>query len=183
MDSGMRMTTQICAGSANPAKVAAVREVFPPGEGFQVTYREAPSGVAVQPWSDDETRAGAVHRAQWLIRQEAASVAIGLEGGVYEGGGSLWLCNWGSLATAGGAVLTAAGGRVALPAPIADALREGVSLGTAVDRWTCREDVNRHEGAIGVLTAGMVSRTELFAHVVRLLLGQARCAGVLPAHG
>ncbi|MDN3516455.1 DUF84 family protein [Aquisalimonas lutea] len=181
MDTGMRATTRICAGSANPAKVAAVRQVFTAAEGFRVTYREAPSGVAAQPWGDDETRAGAIHRAQWLIRQGAAPVAVGLEGGVQEGGGSLWLCTWGALATSGDTVVTAGGGRVALPGPIADALCRGVSLGTAVDRWMGRQGINRDEGAIGVLTAGTVTRTELFAHVARLLLGQARCAGILPA--
>ena len=163
-------------GSTNPAKLDAVQAVFTTERGFTVVARDAPSGVAEQPRSDDETRAGAVNRAHWLVRQPDVDLGLGLEGGLIIHGGDMWLCNWGALATRSGHLVVASGARVPLPQAMArDLAPESAALGDVVDAWAGREGVRQREGAIGLLTAGEVSRAELLRHIVQLLYGQWRC--------
>ena len=165
-------------GSTNPAKLDAVQAVFTPERGFTVVAREAPSGVAVQPRSDDETRAGAVNRAHWLVRQPQVELGLGLEGGLISQAGDTWLCNWGALATEAGHLLVASGARIPLPQSMARSLEpEGAELGDVVDAWAGQKGLRQREGAIGILTAGEVSRADLLRHIVQLLYGQWRYLG------
>ncbi|SEP11739.1 DUF84 family protein [Aquisalimonas asiatica] len=164
-------------GSTNPAKLDAVQAVFTPDQGFTVVARSAPSGVADQPRSDDETRTGAVNRAHWLVRQPGVELGLGLEGGLVDHAGDMWLCNWGALATSRGHLLVASGARIPLPRELAQSLRKGGELGDVVDSWSGREGVRHREGAIGILTEGEVSRADLLGHIVRLLFGQWRYLG------
>lgn len=161
---------KIAIGSRNPAKIEAVTSVFPEAEDF--AYLEVPSNVSAQPRSDEETRSGAVNRAIQCARSEDDVFGIGLEGGVMKVEGILYLCNWGALAAPGGKIYTASGGRIPLPKEIEDALNEGKELGDIMDAYAKRQDVRKKEGAIGIFTNEMVSRKEMFAHVVKLLRGQ-----------
>ncbi len=52
----------------------------------------ASSGVAEQPFSDEETVLGAVNRARNALRLVKADIGIGLEGGVVETGHGLFFC-------------------------------------------------------------------------------------------
>ncbi|MDZ5783410.1 DUF84 family protein [Marinococcus luteus] len=158
---------KVMVGSKNAVKVAAVRQVLSPD--FSVAGMSAASGVNDQPFSDQETREGAVNRS-WHA-QKYADIGIGLEGGVQPEGKDIYLCSWGAL-TDGTAVWTAGGARILLPERIAVMLHNGVELKTAVDHYTQLENVHQNEGAIGILTAGQVDRTALFHHIVSLLYGQ-----------
>lgn len=158
---------KVMVGSENAVKVAAVRQVLSPD--FSVAGMSAVSGVSDQPFSDQETREGAVNRA-WYA-QKNADIGIGLEGGVQPEGKDVYLCSWGAL-TDGTAVWTAGGARILLPERIAVMLHNGVELKTAVDHYTQLENIHQNEGAIGILTAGQVDRTALFHHIVSLLYGQ-----------
>ncbi|TMW71766.1 DUF84 family protein [Alteribacter natronophilus] len=158
--------------SRNPAKIASVRRVFNREDLYNIIPQSVPSGVGDQPFSDVETRTGAVNRAKALVRDFRAPVAIGLEGGVTEIGQELYLCNWGALATAEGDLFIAAGARVPLPEEVASGLRAGKELGDVIDTYAEKTGVRYKEGTIGILTAGAVARDEMFAHIVRLLYGQ-----------
>lgn len=158
---------KVMVGSENAVKVSAVRQVLSPD--FTVAGMSAVSGVSDQPFSDQETREGAVNRA-WYA-QKNGDLGIGLEGGVQPEGKSVYLCSWGAL-TDGNAVWTAGGARILLPERIAVMLHDGVELKTAVDQYTQLENIHQNEGAVGILTAGKVDRTALFHHIVSLLYGQ-----------
>lgn len=41
-----------------------------------------------------------------------------------------------------------------------------------MDDYTQKENIRKHEGAVGVFTNGRVDRADMFSHVMRLLLGQ-----------
>lgn len=158
--------------SNNPAKIKAVSTVLEKLQfEAEIVPVEAESGVSAQPFTLTETRQGAVNRAQTALLG-GFDLAFGLEGGVYELEGVLYLCNWGALATKEGYVYTAAGAQLPLPEKISEQLRAGRELGPVMDEYAGEIGVRHHKGAIGILTAGLIKRNEMFEHIVELLVGQ-----------
>lgn len=169
----MRERMKVAIGTHNRAKVKAVQNVL--HEFFDdVEFQEVnvPSNVSNQPFSDEETRQGAINRAINALEATGADMNFGLEGGVQEIDGMMYCCNWGALALKDGQVLTAAGAQFMLPDEIAAKLKEGQELGPVIDEWVNEKDTRHHQGAIGVLTAGLIDRTEMFEHIVKNLIGQ-----------
>jgi len=131
---------------------------------------DAPSGVAVQPWGDAETRAGALNRARAALELTGADLAAGLEGGVQE-------CEFGLLTTAW-CVLVDVHGRLGiggncctlLPEAVARQVREGVELGTAMDRLVNQHNTKHQNGAIGILTKNLETRQSAYEMIIRLAL-------------
>ncbi|MGJ9457251.1 DUF84 family protein [Oceanobacillus sp. CF4.6] len=159
----------IIIGSKNPTKIQAVTDIFPSAE---VRSMDAKSGVCAQPFSDEETKQGAVNRAMRCMETKPNTFGVGLEGGVMYVDNQLYLCNWGALVTPDGKVFTASGARVVLPKEIEIGLKEGKELGDLMDGYAKRQEVRKREGAIGIFTNELVSRKEMFSHVVKLLRGQ-----------
>lgn len=157
--------------SKNPAKINAVSSVLANlNWSVDLSAIDAESEVSAQPFSQQETRQGAVNRANNALGDN--DFAIGLEGGVYEMEGALYLCNWGALAAKDGRLFTAAGAQIPLPEEIAIKLRTGIELGPVMDDYANESGIRHHKGAIGILTDGFVNRGEMFSHVVKLLIGQ-----------
>ncbi|RJS62495.1 DUF84 family protein [Bacillus sp. PK3_68] len=164
---------KIAIGSSNQAKKLAVEKAVEAANlEADVVTLSVPSGVREQPFSDEETRQGAVNRAMAVLKETKAHMGIGLEGGVMETAEGLFLCNWGALAVKEHPIITAGGARILLPEEVAEPLRGGEELGPVMDQFTAREEIRQHEGAIGVFTNGLVTRDEMFFHVAKLLLGQ-----------
>ena len=87
----------VAVGSSNPVKLNACERAFQtmfPGHKIRVVPVPAPSGVSDQPFTDEETKTGAVNRANacWAKYKEKfddhPDFAVGLEGGVQEIQGS-----------------------------------------------------------------------------------------------
>lgn len=162
---------KIIVGSLNAAKIAAVSNCFPLPN-YEVVGVNSPSDVANQPFSDIETRQGAINRARSCLTYEGVSIGVGLEGGVMYLENELFLCNWGALVTKCGKIITASGARILLPEDIKLQLEAGTELGDIMDKYSKRNDVRSKEGAIGIFTNHLVTRSELFSHIVLLLKGQ-----------
>ncbi|MFZ3579810.1 DUF84 family protein [Virgibacillus sp. DJP39] len=160
---------KITIGSLNKTKIEAVKEVFPSD---QILSFPAQSSVSPQPFSDEETRLGAINRAKDCISQNQDTMGIGLEGGVMELDGQLFLCNWGAMIDLKKQVHTASGARILLPKQISDPLKDGIELGDIMDTFAKKQGVRHNEGAIGIFTNNLVSRKNMFLHVVMLLRGQ-----------
>jgi inosine/xanthosine triphosphatase len=181
--------TVIIVGSTNPAKVEAVRlavrqirmneRLTGHGHILQDVTVESVQGVSVhsgvssQPRSDEETIQGAVNRAHDLHVQFPDAVCIGLEGGTTETRYGMMICNWGCLVEPGGRRYVSGGLRMPLPASIADGIRQGKELGELMDQYTNRAGVSKKEGAIGILSQGLIDRSHMFRDTVLLLFGQA----------
>ncbi|MFA1820280.1 DUF84 family protein [Virgibacillus oceani] len=159
----------IILGSENPAKIEAVRAVFPERDIIGV---KVSSDVAAQPFSDEETRQGAMNRAMKCLDYDPFSRGIGLEGGVMYLNDQLFLCNWGALVAPDKDVFTASGARILLPEEITEKLQQGAELGNVMDSYAKKKDVRNKEGAIGIFTNDRISRKYMFEHVVWLLRGQ-----------
>ena len=163
----------IAIGTKNKAKTAAVEGVA--AQYFKsctFTHISVPSGVAEQPFSDAETRQGAINRAVHALEATGADVGFGLEGGVYELNGMMYCCNWGAVALQDGTIISSSGASFVLPEEIAVKLRNGEELGPVMDVFTKTKDIRHHAGAIGIFTEGLVDRQAMFEHIVTLLIGQ-----------
>ncbi|KFN01450.1 DUF84 family protein [Bacillus clarus] len=160
---------KVAVGSKNKTKVGAVQEVW---KEVTITSVSVPSGVAAQPFSDEETMQGAINRAEQALQEEKAHIGIGLEGGVMKTAHGLFMCNWGALATSEGKIFVAGGARIKLPDDFLTPLEEGKELSEVMEGFVKRKDIRSHEGAIGIFTDDYVDRTALFVHVVKLLVGQ-----------
>ena len=162
---------RVAVGSRNPVKIAAVRAVLariaPDAtvEGVQVA-----SAVPDQPWGDDETIRGARTRAGAALAALGADLAVGLEGGVVRVGGAVRTCAWAVAVDRTGR--EGVGGSLAMPLPpsVAALLEGGMELGHAMDALTGAENTKHKEGAVGVLTAGLVDRQRAYETLVTYAL-------------
>ena len=164
---------KIAIGTKNKAKVGAVEAIvlhyFPNAD---IESIEVASDVSVQPFSNEETRQGAINRARNTLVKTNADLNFGLEGGVDEIDGTMYCCNWGAVALKDGTVISSSGAQFALPEVIAQQLRVGMELGPIMDVYTNTENIRHHQGAIGIFTDGLIDRKEMFEHIVKLLVGQ-----------
>ena len=158
-------------GSTNPAKIAAVREALGKlAPRCVVIARDVRSGAGAQPFGDGATRAGAVERARRALATSDADIGFGLEGGVELDGERVWLLSWVAAVDPTGREGYASGLRMLLPPALANGLRGGTELGTLIDDLFGVKDAKSASGAIGLLTAGAVSRTDAFADLVAMSL-------------
>lgn len=161
----------IIIGSKNPAKIQAVKQVFTE-DIYSFKEIDARSGVSDQPFSDEETIEGAINRATDALIIGQGQIGIGLEGGVEDTEYGLFLCNWGALVTESKPPIIAGGARILLPEGIAERLRSGEELGPVMEEFTNQQNIGKGEGAIGVFTYGVIPRSDMFSHIVKLLFGQ-----------
>ena len=163
----------VAIGTKNKAKTAAIQNIvnqyFDDVEYIQVS---AASNVSEQPFSNAETRQGAINRAVNTLEEARADLNFGLEGGVQELDDFMYCTNWGAVALKDGTVISAAGAQFLLPEEIALELRAGKELGPVMDVYTKQQDTRSGSGAVGIFTSGLVDRTEMFEHIVKLLIGQ-----------
>jgi inosine/xanthosine triphosphatase len=162
---------RVAIGSKNPAKINAVKEAFKDYH-CEIIPIDAQSGVSEQPLSDEETIKGAVNRAIQAAELGEADIGIGLEGGVQQTPYGLMLCNWGALAAKGREPIIAGGARLPLPEEVARQLLIGAELGPVMDEYAKKQNVRKNEGAVGIFTNGQINRSEMFTHVMKLLVGQ-----------
>lgn len=160
---------------------------------------DVPSGVSDQPLTDDETRTGAFNRALGAAAAYAAAhggrpcdFAVGLEGGCLWEDVRLPTAPTASSAVAASPATTArtllcfaymavyqpATGRwgyartgsFSLPPPVAALVAAGMELGHADDAVFGRSDSKRSNGAVGLLTGDLITRTSYYEHALVLAL-------------
>uniref|UniRef100_A0A7S1Q811 inosine/xanthosine triphosphatase n=1 Tax=Neobodo designis TaxID=312471 RepID=A0A7S1Q811_NEODS len=170
---------RFAVGTTNAAKLACVRSVvervFPVPEGqppHEVVGIAVPSGVNAQPFSLEETRTGALHRAKAALEAtqnaettEEADFGIGLEGGVETCGEQYFECGWMAVVQRGsGRVGWGSSARFELSRKIVDQLRAGKELAEVMTALSGIENVGQKGGAMGVLTNGNLNRADAYAH-------------------
>ena len=164
---GASLPTQIVVASKNPVKAAAIEGAFQqmfPDRTYQISMFGAPSGVADQPRSNEETRLGAENRvAAVRAAHPQADLWAGLEGGVEDTTDGMQAFAWILVQsrTVCGAARTAT---FPLPQKVVDLIRGGMELGAADDQVFRRENSKQGAGAIGILTNGLVDRRSLYEH-------------------
>jgi inosine/xanthosine triphosphatase len=169
---------KIAVGSTRRPKIAAVHEAIAhfgaalaPGSDFEVIGIEVESGVGHTPATQQELMLGARQRAEALTRlpqakSESWRYFVGLEGGLdivdEHGGRRVFLESW-AYVSDGRAGHYGRSGAVEIPAALAqEVLENGVELSAAIDRFAGAVGIRDAQGAWGVLSGGLISRTEAF---------------------
>jgi inosine/xanthosine triphosphatase len=159
-------------GSENPVKIncvaEAVAEFWPESKAIGVNTE---SGVSHQPSSDHEMLTGALNRArQALAKVPAAHFGVGVEGGTLDTESGMWAYAWVVIVDREERVGYGQTGRFTLPETVARLVREGMELGEADDRVFGRSNSKQQEGAIGILSGGLITRAELYQPAVTFAL-------------
>lgn len=159
----------VVSATTNPAKIKAILHAFSEifGEGScHIAAISVESGVPEQPFGNEETRAGARNRiANARKIRPDANFWVAIEAGIDEGSTFSWVVieDHHQRGEARSATLP-------LPEVILQEVRAGEALGPVMSRYTGIDEVGRKEGAIGVFTAGKLTRTSVYHQAVLLAL-------------
>ncbi len=170
---------QVAVASHRRPKLNAVWEaltvivpLLDPAARFEVIPVEVPSPVRPTPLSRQETREGALGRAEHLRRQALEQglpwqYFVGLEGGldVWQDRGRrlVFLENWACVLDRSGRPGWGHSGGILLPEALAsEVIEQGIELGEAIDRFAGTSNVRDAQGAWGVLSANLITRQDAF---------------------
>jgi len=159
----------IVIASKNPVKVASTLNGFQqmfPTETFKTVSVQVPSNVSDQPFSSDETLAGASNRAA-NARKEVpdADYWVGIEGGVEEHEDEMAVFAW-VVIQSPDQMGKGRTGTFYLPPQLSNLVRDGIELGDADDIVFNRSNSKQQNGAIGILSGDLVDRTQLYEMAV-----------------
>lgn len=164
---------KVIISSKNPVKIASVYRAFKkmfPGVDFIFEGVSVDSGVSNQPVGDAETFKGAYQRAnnaKLLIHK--ANYWVGIEGGIAnfdnETGTFAWIYIIGENKTGKSRTTT-----FMLPPPVTKLLNDGYELGDADDIVFGKTNSKQENGASGLLSGNIVTRTDLYEQAVVLAL-------------
>ncbi|MFT5235565.1 MAG: inosine/xanthosine triphosphatase [Shewanella sp.] len=166
---------QVVVGSTNPVKIQAAKlaleQLFPSSE-IQCNGYHAPSGVAEQPMTADETLKGAINRVehcQSAQKMTKADLYIAIEGGVdnFTYGPATFayvVIAHNSQRLVGRSAL------LPLPPIVYNALNQGEELGDVMDRLFNTKNIKQQGGAIGLLTQGAATRESIYTQALILAM-------------
>jgi inosine/xanthosine triphosphatase len=161
----------VAVGSSNPVKIGATRAVITRvAPAARVEGVSVSSTVRDQPWGDDETIRGARSRAAAARQALDADLGVGIEGGVVEDADGLRTCAW--AVVVGSEDREGRGGSLAMPLPpvVADLVRGGLELGDAMDEVAGTQNVKQAQGAVGLLTLGLIDRQRAYEALITYAL-------------
>ncbi len=165
---------KIFVASTNPTKIHAVLSGFKlmfPSEEFSVEGMSVPSGVSEQPQSDDETFQGARNRCKNIFHvKQDADFTVGIEGGIEEKSFGMEAFAWVVIKSRDDLFGAGRTATFFLPQNIADLIRQGKSLGEADNIVFGRVNSQQEQGAVGLLTHGVLDRTKCAVDAVVLAL-------------
>lgn len=169
----MSTMIKVCIASQNPVKIACVQKGFEalmPKEQFEFIGISVPSGVTDQPMTDEETLIGAKTRAKNAQADTPkAQYWVGIEGGVDMHHESMEAFAW-IVIRSKYQVGKSKTATFTLPLKIAELVNQGVELGHADDKVFKRTNSKQKDGAIGILTNGLIDRTNYYYPAVVMAL-------------
>ncbi len=164
----------IVVASKNPVKVEATRRAFAaqfPHKEIDMVSVNSDSGVSKQPRSDDETRSGAINRANNALKLHTdADFYVGIEGGVEVIDGQLFAFAWMAIESKDRKMVTNRSTTLPLPPKIMSLMDEGLELGEANDQVFITHNSKQKGGAFGLLTDGKLTRGAIYTETLIIAL-------------
>ncbi len=171
------MSKLVMVASMNPVKIDAARLGFQAmldAQNFEFQGMKTPSGVSEQPFSDAETLTGAMNRIDYArMNAQQADYWIALEGGVEERGERLAAFAWIVIGDKHRTTQSRTG-TFFIPDKVSKLVKEGMELGEADDILFGKTNSKQVNGAIGIFTDDIITRTTLYQHAVMLALAPFR---------
>lgn len=172
----MKPNFQVVVGSTNPVKVQAIADALAqtwPERDWQVQGMAAPSGVAAQPMTPQETKQGAINRVRYCQSHYPADFYAAIEGGLEVNEDGVFTFAYVVIANAEHCQV---GRSTALPLPpqVAERLSTGVELGLVMDELFNTDNIKQKGGAIGLLTNHLATRGSVYLQAAILTLAPFR---------
>lgn len=151
--------------SINPVKINAARQGFGkmfPKKTWSIKGYQIASQVSRQPMTSRQTLKGAMNRVENAIKSyKDFNYYVGIEGGIKSINQDMYAFAW---------VVVADHQRISksetnsflLPNPVTELIKEGRELGDVMDILFSKKNVKQKQGAIGILTEGLIDRTMLY---------------------
>lgn len=156
---GNSNSMDIIVGSANHVKIEAVRTVMERIYGsVRVSGIDVDSGVPPQPF-EEQTRQGAMNRAKAALGDH--DIAVGIEAGVFEKVDGLYDFQYCAILDRDGVFTIGTGMGFKYPDSISKLVRSGSTVGDAVRTVYGDTDIGKKQGAIGLLSRGLIDRKGL----------------------
>lgn len=168
------MKQKIIISSTNPVKLnstlAAFKSMFPEID-FTIDGVSVPSGVADQPMSEQETMQGALNRVDNAFQQyPEADYWVGIEGGVEKMEDEMLTFAWVFIKDKNNKLGKGRSASFFLPVRVVELINQGKELGDADDIVFGKNNSKQQNGAPGLLTHDVVTRTDLYTHTVLMAL-------------
>jgi len=164
---------KVIIGSKNPIKVASVTHAFHkafPNEIFDFIGVISQSKVSDQPMSDEETYLGATNRASNArSNHPKADFWVGVEGGISYHKEDMEAMAW-IVILSKSQTGKARTGTFVLPKEIQLLVEQGIELGVADDIVFKRNNSKQQNGAVGILTNDLITRSTYYEHATTLAL-------------
>ena len=162
---------KVVVASKNPVKADAVLGGFLSYfSNVNVEKVEVESGVSDQPFSDEETRKGALTRAENAKNSfKDADFWVGIEGGIHPEESGLTAFAW-IVVLSENKYGEARTTTFQLPGKVAELISKGYELGHANDIVFKQSNSKQKHGAVGLLTRNQIDRTALYQQAVQLAL-------------
>ncbi len=159
----------VVVATTNPAKIQAILQAFNEifGESTcQLTSTAVDSGVPEQPVGSEETRSGARNRVAHARQlHPTADFWVAIEAGIDEDSTFSWV-----VIESRDRRGEARSATLPLPAAILERVKAGEALGPVMSQLTGIDDIGRKAGAIGIFTAGKLTRSSVYHQAVILAL-------------
>lgn len=165
---------KVVVASTNPVKINTTEigfaKMFPNVE-HEFLGVKAESGVSDQPMSEEETLKGALNRAEHIAKLEPkADYWVGIEGGIQEINGVMESFAWIVIRDKKGKIGRGRSGSFILPPKVAKLIKQGKELGEADDIVFGMKNSKQSNGAVGILTGDVLTRTTFYEPAVILAL-------------
>jgi inosine/xanthosine triphosphatase len=165
---------KVIIASTNPIKINTTEIGFAkmfPTETFEFEGISAKSGVSDQPMTEEETLLGATNRAKNASKQiPKADFWVGIEGGLEEIDGQMSSFAWVVIKGKNGKTGKGKTGTFFIPQKVVQLIKQGMELGDADDVVFKRKNSKQANGAVGILTNDVLTRTTYYKDAVIMAL-------------
>jgi inosine/xanthosine triphosphatase len=166
------MVTKVAVASKNPVKIESIRLAFLkmfPKTSFKINGFSVPSDISSQPIGEKETQSGAKNRVKNLSKIVKSDYYIGIEGGSKHVGRGMETFAW-VVIKSQNKISKSRTSSFFLPKKIIELINQGKELGEADDIVFNRQNSKQSNGAVGILTNDVVTRTSYYEQAVIMAL-------------
>lgn len=163
---------KVFIASTNPVKIDSTRLAFSkmyPGTEFCFKGISASSQVSNQPLGEKETLKGAQNRVNNLSKTNQADFFVGIEGGSKKVGKGMETFAW-VVIKSKNKFSKSRTASFFLPKKIVELVNQGKELGEADDIIFNRQNSKQSNGAVGILTNDIITRTSYYEQAVIMAL-------------
>ena len=164
---------KVLVASKNPVKINSVKNGFEKvfkNETFIIEGISVSSDISDQPMTVTETFTGAKNRVKNIKNQsQETDYIVGIEGGLEIFENQYYAFAW-VIIDDGNKIGKARTASFMLPPKITQLIEQGMELGHADDIVFKQSNSKQKQGSVGILTKGLIDRTEYYTPAVILAL-------------